>query len=565
MKSIIRLSICFLLSAVLMTAVYAVPSAVTVFETSEEIIEPETVVVDEAQLMGEGTEESPYIIASTVEFNNFSSLIKSNNSEYASKYYKLTKNVDFSDADLVPFGTEDCPFTGVFDGNGYALTNVTIKNVTESGVIGYMTAGTVKNLSVQYKDMTSRKNYSTLRYFGGVVGHIVVASSKTVTIEGCYTDGDILIYDSSSVYVGGIIGRVKTENGNMSATNCVSHMSFDVETVGDSYAAGFVAYAIAGSAKDYSFKNCVSYGDVKLISNNIDSNTAGFAAYVNKDEKGWTGWASDEEAAELAATIYHFENCAALGNVYSESPSNVYVGGFFGKNDGAGTVASNNIYKNASQTVGGSVGKVTVNSLATAKDLETLETEEFYSNTLGFDFDNIWYMLDAENVLFLRTVAKAYGGINVANTKELRLNETSPGLRFSASIEVFKRDYCFEYGFVVARKDELGDQELTLDYTGRKITGVAFDSETDIYLDNDDEKITFTGVVSNIPEGNYDVELVARAYLKFVCDKETVVVYGDTTSSSINMSAQAIKNSDDYEYLSEEQKAILEKMLPAAA
>ena len=76
--------------------------------------------------------------------------------------------------------------------------------------------------------------------------------------------------------------------------------------------------------------------------------------------------------------------------------------------------------------------------------------------------------------------------------------------------------------------------------------------------------IIFTGVVYNIPEANYDVELVARAYMKFVCDGETVIVYGETTSSSINLSAQALKNSESYEYLTDNQKQILESMLPVA-
>ncbi len=562
MKSITKILIAIFVLTVMSLTVLALPSAVTVFDTAEET----PYAAEKAgliQLMGDGTEESPFEISSTVEFNNYSSLIKSDNANYGSKYYKLVGNIDFADAAMMPFGTSSYPFTGTFDGNGYSLYNVSINNSECSGVIGYMNAGTVKNLSVSYKDMTSRGNFSTLKFFGGIVGNIEPASEKNVNIEGCSTDGDIVLSDSNTVYMGGVIGQVKTENGNLYVENCVSYMSFDAQTVSDSYVGGFVAYAKAGSSKDYTFKNCVSFGDIKLVSNNISSTAAGFAAYVNKDEKGWSGWASDEEA-ELAATSYHFESCAALGNVYSESPSNVYIGGFIAKTDGSGTVNKSKIYRNASQTVGGSVGKVTVNTLATATSLETFKTQAFYSNTLGFDFTNIWYMSDVDDIPCLRTVAKCFGGSDVSDKKDIRLDETYPGLRFKADIEAFKRDYCFEYGFIVARKDELSNEELTFDYTGRMIKGVAYDSDTDLFFEKDDETVVFTGVVYNIPKANYDVELVARAYMKFVCDGETVIVYGDTTSSSINLSAEALKNSESYEYMTEEQKQILETMLPTA-
>lgn len=564
MKSIAKLlTLTFIISTIMAITATAVPMAYSEVDVVHENISVSENTAEEVTLLGEGTEESPYEISSTLEFNQFSSLIKSNNSEYGSKYYKLTGNIDFEYAAMVPFGTSSYPFSGTFDGNGYSLYNVSVNNFECSGVIGYMNAGTVKNLSVSYKDMTTRENYSTLKYFGGIVGNAVPKSLSTITIKGCATNGNIILNDSNTVYMGGILGRCKTEIGYVSIADCVSSMSFDVQAVSDSYVGGFAAYVAASSSKDYCFKNCVSFGNVKLITNTIASNAAGFAAYVNKDEAGWSGWASDEEA-ELLASAYHFENCVAYGNVYAEAPTNVYVGGFIGKTDGSGTITKSGIYKNASQTVKGAVGKVSVNTLATSKALATLNTESFYSDTLGFDFENIWYMSFAQKHPCLRTVAKAFGGSDVGDKKDLRLNTVDPGLRFRADIEAFKRDYCFEYGFIVARKDELGGEELTFDFSGRMVNGVAFDSETDLFLEKDDETIVFTGVVYNIPKANYDVELVARSYVKFVSDGETVIVYGDTASSSINMSALAIKNSESYEYLTDEQKQILETMLPTA-
>ena len=112
------------------------------------------------------------------------------------------------------------------------------------------------------------------------------------------------------------------------------------------------------------------------------------------------------------------------------------------------------------------------------------------------------------------------------------------------------------------KKDELAGEELTFDFNGRKVSGVAFDSTTDKFIDKDDLKVTIAGVVSNIPETNYGTELVARTYVKFKCDGKEEIVYGNAETSSINLSAQAIRNSESYEYLTENQKSLLETMLP---
>ena len=73
---------------------------------------------------GEGTEASPYLIASTTDWNNLSAAVNGGET-YSGKYFKMTANVGTVTTTL---GTSTTYlFDGTFDGNGHTL-NVNISN-----------------------------------------------------------------------------------------------------------------------------------------------------------------------------------------------------------------------------------------------------------------------------------------------------------------------------------------------------------------------------------------------------------------------------------------------------
>ncbi|MBE6681864.1 MAG: hypothetical protein E7600_06245 [Ruminococcaceae bacterium] len=557
MKNIIKFFAVSILLFSLSVVALALPSAVVTTDTAEEIVANEGF---NANLSADGTEQSPYVISSAIDFNNFAGLIKSNNAVYGTKYYKLTNNIDFKGYSLIPFGTMNSPFKGTLDGNGFALLNTPIADTEYSGVIGYITQGAVKNLRVSYADTQNLSKFSKLKYFGGIVGYGKVASSKTVDIIGCETEGNISVNTSQAAYFGGIVGYLKCESGNGYINDCVSNMPLNITADGNGYVGGFGGYLYSGSNKDCYVTNCVSFGDVFFETTLNEATVGGFAAYTNKDEPGWSGWAGED--AELAASYSNFQNCVSIGSVSGKAKNEADGGGFIGYADGDGTLSVVGCYNNNDCSVSLQATSVNNTEIGEVKttEKENLLKKEFYQN-LSFDFDNSWYF--SSSGLGLRGVAKSHGAGETHSEKDVRLN-SNPGLRFRATIEVLKRDYCFEYGFIIAKKDELGTQELTFDYTGRKVSGVAFDSTTDKFVDKDDTTLVISGVVTNIPEEHYDEVLVARTYVKFISGGETVIVYSDPQTSSINLSAQTVRDSESYEYLTDEQKEILESMLPEA-
>lgn len=566
MKSVLKLSVFLIAVMMFATAALAAPSAVDVMDYAQEVF------YDAEELMNEETQSSPIIISSAEQFNYYANLINNGNSTYAEKYYKLSCNIDFEGKEIIPFGKvinideEDndngsSAFKGTFDGNGYAIENVGVTLANHSGVIGYMTKGTIKNLSVSYAPDVYYKD--AVKYkFGGILGFAKPASGESITISGCETKGNIVIESDLSVYAGGIVSHVNCYKGDLFVTDCVSKISFDITSKKSGYVGGVVAYTKAGSGKSYFFKKCVSYGDVSYISSNYEATVGGFAGYVNKDEGGWSGFVS--ENMELFSTVYQFEKCAALGNVYAKAKSKARPGAFAAHFGGQGKAELSECYVPDDQVVDASANNVDEESdEEIAVSRARLAEQDFYSS-LGFDFTNKWYM--SASVLNPRTTAKQYGAATILDETSLRLDSYRAGLRFTAEIETVKKDYCYEYGFIVAAEEIVGDGELTLD-TYPVGLGVAYDAYNDIdvvYSETDDE-LTYKCVIYNINESRYSSGILARTYMSYYCDGEIVTVYGNVVKSSVHETALKYYNDKEvFDSLAPEQQEMIESMLPEA-
>ena len=165
---------------------------------------------------GEGTEENPYLI------DNVQKLQKINFGLGSS--YKLVKDLDMTDEVFEPIG-QTMEFTGIFDGNGHKITNLTIESDDANvGMFGRIGSGTVKNLGLENVNITGT-NTSSYAYVGGIVGYF-----GNGTITNTYVTGKI----TGTSYVGGIVGYVSYSNGII--TN--SYVSTTV--TGGSYIGGLV-------------------------------------------------------------------------------------------------------------------------------------------------------------------------------------------------------------------------------------------------------------------------------------------------------------------------------------
>lgn len=137
---------------------------------------------------------------------------------YYNKTIVLDKNIDLCGATVTGFGQDGSHFYGSFDGQGYTVSNFTVKNDNGSGyyagLFSYVFAGSsIKNLTV--KNATIIGNGKSMA--GAVVGGIYGDTASVV--ENCHAI-DCTVYGQKKV--GGVVGYANdgvTVSG-CSATNC---------------------------------------------------------------------------------------------------------------------------------------------------------------------------------------------------------------------------------------------------------------------------------------------------------------------------------------------------------
>ncbi|MCR5637211.1 MAG: bacterial Ig-like domain-containing protein [Clostridiales bacterium] len=149
---------------------------------------------------GEGTEESPYLINDKYDWECLA-LFVSAGYNTSDMHFKLTDNIEASTL----IGTEEHPFTGIFDGDGHTMT----LNLESDGYFcapfSYISGATIKNLKT---DGTVKGDM----HCSGLVGS---AGSENL-IENCEVSAEIIC---DKTHCGGILGHGGTSATTI--TDCV--------------------------------------------------------------------------------------------------------------------------------------------------------------------------------------------------------------------------------------------------------------------------------------------------------------------------------------------------------
>lgn len=152
--------------------------------------------------------------------------------------YVLGANIDAAGFSFTPIGSAANPFTGIFDGQGHTISNLTIHNVsnTDAGLFGDIgTTGTVSNVGLINESVTS--SYSNV---GGLVGTnfgTVSQSYVTGNVSGATLVGALVGFNGAS----GSIARAYatgTANGQIAG----GLVGVNDGAISDSYATGSVNY-----------------------------------------------------------------------------------------------------------------------------------------------------------------------------------------------------------------------------------------------------------------------------------------------------------------------------------
>ena len=285
---------------------------------------------------GSGSVDDPYRIATAGQLANLANLVNdgADDGSYSYASYILTADIDLSGKQWTAIGNKDS-FSGMFDGAGYKITNLTIGTfenpdtwICELGLFGYLsTSAIVDNVGIVDAAIYSTANHA-------VAGALAVENDGFIT--DCYSTGTIT--GGEGVYIGGLLGY----NGG---TVQNSYTTCDVISGSYSYVGGFVGE----SAYCYDdvpciIENCYAAGSATSTGNY--SSVGGFTGY----NYGWiqNSYTTCDVTSDIYSSVGGFvgyndssyeqylsiiENCYAAGSA-TVIGIDCYIGGFVGENDG---------------------------------------------------------------------------------------------------------------------------------------------------------------------------------------------------------------------------------------
>ena len=215
---------------------------------------------------GDGSENNPYQISTTANLLNLANLINLSTtySQYYNKHYILTNNLSFNGNIFVPIGKNNKKFSGVFDGNNYTLSDITINFNDYSGIFA-INDGVIKNLTITNINVKGENYVGAIAGVNnGTIDNITIKNTNEDVVEGnsyvggisgsnngkilnCYSN----VKTSGKNNVGGITGFI--HNTNASVMHCINTNNIKATN----YAGGIVGYMHAGLVK-----SCVNLGDI---------------------------------------------------------------------------------------------------------------------------------------------------------------------------------------------------------------------------------------------------------------------------------------------------------------
>lgn len=185
---------------------------------------------------GVGTETNPYIINTSEQFK------KIGNTEYKSKYFKMSSDIALTEADVQGKGYWSPAiinsFSGTLDGNGYKIT------VSNGGELIAL-FGTASNITLLNLDVYS-------------VGHVTIVDDLygKSTFSDVDRYGDMVFQGDNNI---GMYAIYSNTNCDLTMENCDNYVNIKGSAL---YVSAYIGYPMTNSQTKITFTDCVNYGNL---------------------------------------------------------------------------------------------------------------------------------------------------------------------------------------------------------------------------------------------------------------------------------------------------------------
>lgn len=239
--------------------------------------------------------------------------------------YKLVADLDLTGIEWKPLGDYDLPFMGIFDGNGYTISNMTITedNQIFVGLFGNVTGDI---LDLQLTNVSIDCDTDFLTYVGGLVGF------TTGNVTNVSVSGDITVLNSvSNTYMGLLVGYTQSPlEASTDAASFVSNTLENNDVEGTltltSENIAFIG-GLAGKTFNTMVKDNYANTDIQLTTANFQSYLGGFIGHNY-------GGILEGHDAEVEDVNIYIENNVAISDIQiTVDEKNISFGGFIGYNN----------------------------------------------------------------------------------------------------------------------------------------------------------------------------------------------------------------------------------------
>ena len=301
--------------------------------------------------------------------------------------YVLANDIDMTGRSFVPFGivnnTTASKFTGTFDGQGHTIKGLKY-DVSDKGEVGLFSQtdnATIKNLIIEGAYFKGNANV------GGIVGQMYRTTITDCAVLDSYIEG--------RDHVGAIAGEIaQTKVGDSyeggTITNCFSDARIKTR---EFQAGGMLGTIHCGTVEKNLFTGTVEGRE--------GDNANGMVSLIDKEDAPSLIQYNVVAAAHIYGKIGRVVSNNRLGNGKGKATKN-----YVSANTWVGTKAENATmakYTNPNDFNGADI------------PVNELRTQQFYINTLGWDFNNHWTFLPgAEGKMY--PVLKIMEGKTLPNT-----------------------------------------------------------------------------------------------------------------------------------------------------
>lgn len=323
---------------------------------------PEDPVTDDCVSSGNGSSSNPKVICTASDLDNIRN--------HLDWHYILGQDIELgvspynSGDGWIAIGTEENPFTGSLDGDGYRIMHLYSSNQSSvSGLFGRAVGSTFENLILYDVNIVTDSSAGAILVYSlsdGEISHCdvggyIYSAGNTGGLAGVMYDSEITdssfygSVESLSSVVGGLVGYAQDsviENSNATIIGTVHGMSIVGGLLGSAIRTNIInSYSQDGYVYGESNGGCVG----GLIGNSDPSSNI-YNSHSNLDVYGDVGLGG------LVGCMGNIYNSYSTGNIISLNPnySTVYsIGGLAG----AGGIISNS-FARGNITIEGSADKV---------------------------------------------------------------------------------------------------------------------------------------------------------------------------------------------------------------